>query len=94
MTFISARRTCPYCNNGFTPHESNEGKSCDGCRKYLLVDEQKERGLIDLPMPDEIEIGLFYAPAPMSEYYFAIITKDTKAAPITKRTYAVKKQPT
>lgn len=36
---------------------------------------------------DEIEVGLFYAPAPMSEYYISVITDETKLKPIEKYRY-------
>jgi hypothetical protein len=34
MTYISDRRTCPHCKNGFTVHPSNGGECCDGCKEY------------------------------------------------------------
>lgn len=38
-------------------------------------------------MPNEIELGYFYAPAPMSEYYYSVIDKETKADPLFQSGY-------
>lgn len=38
-------------------------------------------------MPNEIELGYFYAPAPMSEHYYSVIDDDTKAEPKERARY-------
>lgn len=38
-------------------------------------------------MPEEIMLGMFYAPAPMSEEYFSVIDAETKAVPLYKAKY-------
>lgn len=38
-------------------------------------------------MPDEIELGLFYAPAPMSEHFYSVIDRETKMTPVTSAKY-------
>jgi hypothetical protein len=38
-------------------------------------------------MPMKIELGLFYAPAPMSEYYYSVIGDETKMVPESHAKY-------
>lgn len=38
-------------------------------------------------MPMEIDIGWFYAPAPMSEYFYSVIDADTKMTPESRAKY-------
>ena len=38
-------------------------------------------------MPDEIELGLFYAPAPMSEHFYSVIDAETKMTPVASAKY-------
>ena len=38
-------------------------------------------------MPDDIELGLFYAPAPMSEHFYSVIDAETKMTPVISTKY-------
>jgi HAMP domain-containing protein len=38
-------------------------------------------------MPEKIELGLFYAPAPMSEHFYSVIDDKTKMTPEAKANY-------
>lgn len=38
-------------------------------------------------MPDKLKMGFFYAPAPMSEYFFSVINSETKMEPKASATY-------
>jgi hypothetical protein len=38
-------------------------------------------------MPDNIELGYFYAGCPMSEYFFSVIDKETKLEPLMTAKY-------
>jgi hypothetical protein len=40
-----------------------------------------------MTMPEKITLGYFYAPAPMSEYYYSVVDKETKATPLNTATY-------
>lgn len=40
-----------------------------------------------LELPEDIEVGLFYAPAPMSEHWWGIIDDETKMEPIKRLRY-------
>lgn len=42
---------------------------------------------MQIKLDDEIEIGVFYAPAPISEYFISVVDEETKMPPLKKARY-------